>query len=120
MFKDLVAKNRSYRRFDESLAISRETLLELVDLARQTASAANKQPLRYILSSDPSRNAVIFGNIAWRATCRTGRVRRRGSAPRDTSSCWETRGNGPGSGYDHGIAPRPSSWGRWKEAWGAA
>jgi len=65
LFKALVVKNRSYRRFDESHAIRRETLLELVDLARQTASAANKQPLRYILSSDPERNAVVFSTLAW-------------------------------------------------------
>ncbi len=65
MFRDLVIRNRSYRRFDESRAIPRETLLELVDLARQTASAANKQPLRYILSCYPDRNAIIFENLAW-------------------------------------------------------
>jgi len=65
MLKEIVVRNRSYRRFDESCAVSRELLLELVDLARQTASAANKQPLRYILSSDAARNAVIFENLAW-------------------------------------------------------
>jgi len=30
MLKTLVLKNRSYRRFEESYSISRETLLELV------------------------------------------------------------------------------------------
>ena len=34
MLKDLVAKNRSYRRFDESIRIPHETLVELVELAR--------------------------------------------------------------------------------------
>ena len=63
--RDLVLRNRSYRRFDESHAISRDTLLELVDLARQTPSAANRQPLKYLLSHDPGRNAAIFPHLAW-------------------------------------------------------
>jgi nitroreductase len=66
-FRDLVIKNRSYRRFDESHTISRETLVELVSLARCTASAANRQPLKYILSSEPEMNARIFSCLAWAA-----------------------------------------------------
>jgi len=66
-FRDLVLKNRSYRRFDESHTISRETLVELVSLARCTASAANRQPLKYILSSEPEMNARIFSCLAWAA-----------------------------------------------------
>jgi nitroreductase len=65
MIKELVMKNRSYRRFDESIAIGKELLRELVDLARQTASAANRQPLKYFLSCDRQVNAVIFENLAW-------------------------------------------------------
>ena len=65
--RDLVVRNRSYRRFDESHPVGRETLLELVDLARQTASAANRQPLRYVLSADPKTNARIFPCLGWAA-----------------------------------------------------
>jgi nitroreductase len=64
-FQDLVLRNRSYRRFDESHPVSRDTLLELVDLARRTPSAANKQPLKYVLSADPGTNAKIFPTLAW-------------------------------------------------------
>jgi len=64
-FRDLVLRNRTYRRFDESHPISRETLVELVDLARCTASASNLQPLKYILSNDPEANAKIFRCLAW-------------------------------------------------------
>jgi len=63
--KEIVAKNRSYRRFYENVPIEYETLRELVDLARLSASAGNLQPLRYILSCDPGENALIFSNIAW-------------------------------------------------------
>lgn len=65
--KELVAKTRSYRRFYEDFKIEAETLRDLVDLARLAASAMNLQPLKYILSNDPHRNAVIFANIGWAA-----------------------------------------------------
>lgn len=65
MLIDLVLRNRSYRRFHEDHAVDRETLRELVDLARLSASAANRQPLRFLLSWEPERNARIFPHLAW-------------------------------------------------------
>jgi nitroreductase len=65
MFKDLVKKNRSYRRFYEDFAIERNTLEELVDLARLSASAANRQPLKYILSCEKNKNDLIFPTLSW-------------------------------------------------------
>lgn len=65
MFKDLILKNRTYRRFFENEAISRQTLTELIDLARLSASASNLQPLKYILSSDSKLNGEIFPCLAW-------------------------------------------------------
>ncbi len=65
MIRDLVIRNRSYRRFYQEVTIERETLSELVDLARLSASAANMQPLKYILSCDPQKNALIFPHLAW-------------------------------------------------------
>ncbi len=62
--KELVAKNRSYRRFHEDVPVEYETLRELVDLARMSASAGNLQPLRYVLSCDTKRNALIFPHLA--------------------------------------------------------
>jgi nitroreductase len=70
MMKDLVLKNRSYRRFTEDVEVDYQTLRELVDLARLSASAANKQPLRYILSCTKEKNALIFPNLAWAAYLR--------------------------------------------------
>lgn len=67
MLKDLILKNRSYRRFDESKKISREELLELVNLARLSPSAANRQPLKYYLSYDKETNEKIFSALAWAA-----------------------------------------------------
>jgi nitroreductase len=61
----LIGKNRSFRRFYQHQPIELQTLRELVDLARLSASAANLQPLKYILSSSPEKNALIFPNLTW-------------------------------------------------------
>ncbi len=63
--EELVLKNRSYRRFDPSRPVGMDMLEELVGLARLTASAANVQPLRYVLSTDPEMNGKIFDTLAW-------------------------------------------------------
>ncbi len=65
--EELVLKNRSYRRFFENHALDRHTLESLVNLARLSPSAANRQPLRYILSWTADRNNLIFPNLAWAA-----------------------------------------------------
>jgi nitroreductase len=65
MFRNLVIKNRSYRRFYQDHAVDLDTLKSLVDLARQTASGRNIQPLKYMLSADAEMNAVIFAHLAW-------------------------------------------------------
>jgi nitroreductase len=65
MIKDIVFKNRSYRRFYQNEKIERKTLEELVDLARFSPSGANKQPLKYILSHIPEKNKGIFECLAW-------------------------------------------------------
>jgi nitroreductase len=65
MIKELVLKNRSYRRFYEDHPIEIDTLRALVDLARLSPSAANLQPLKYLLSNDPHKNSLIFPHLAW-------------------------------------------------------
>ena len=65
--RELVMGNRSYRRFDESVKIKTDTLKELVDLARNVASAGNLQPLKYIVSTDEEKNREIFSCLAWAA-----------------------------------------------------
>ena len=65
--RELVTKNRSFRRFQEDRPIGRETLLGLVDLARLTPSGGNKQPLKYVLSWTPEKNALIFDCLSWAA-----------------------------------------------------
>jgi nitroreductase len=65
MLRELILKNRSYRRFHQDHPIRLETLRELVELARCSASASNLQPLKYYLCCDPARNALIFPHLGW-------------------------------------------------------
>jgi nitroreductase len=63
--RELILKNRSYRRFYQDQRIDRETLRQLVDLARLSASGANKQPLKFILAHETKLNALIFPHLRW-------------------------------------------------------
>lgn len=65
MLKDLILKNRSYRRFYQSERIEKQQLVDWIDLARCSASARNSQSLKYIVSTDESLNAEIFEQLAW-------------------------------------------------------
>jgi len=63
--KELILKNRSYRRFDESRQIDAETIESLIDLARLSASGANKQPLKYLYFNTTKDCERIFPYLAW-------------------------------------------------------
>lgn len=65
LFKDIVAKNRSYRRFVEAEKISTETLTELIGLARLVPSGANAQALKFMLVNTEEDNAKMFPTIGW-------------------------------------------------------
>jgi nitroreductase len=65
MIKDLVAKNRSYRRFFQDVTISNDTLLELIELARLTATGANIQSLNYKLINKSKKNEEFFSCLGW-------------------------------------------------------
>lgn len=65
MIKDLILKNRSYRRFYEGEKIDTKTLEELVYLARISSCGGNLQSLKYYLSNSQSTNEIVFNNIKW-------------------------------------------------------
>ncbi len=65
MIRELILKNRSYRRFDQNVELSQKNLEDLVDLARLSPSSANLQPLKYYLSWKPEKNDQIFSCLAW-------------------------------------------------------
>ena len=63
--KELIKKNRSYRRFNQNYKVSTETLISLIDLARISPSARNAQPLKYYISNTPDKNELIFTKLSW-------------------------------------------------------
>lgn len=65
MIKEIVLRNRSYRRFYQEKSIEDNTLRELVDLARLSPSGANKQTLRFILANKKEQNDKISECIFW-------------------------------------------------------
>ena len=61
----LIQKNRSYRRFNESTNISLPLLRSWVNLARLSPSARNMQSLRYKIVNDREINNQIFPLLKW-------------------------------------------------------
>jgi nitroreductase len=102
--KDLITKNRSYRRFYQDTDVSLETLRELVDLARLSASGANKQPLKYFLSADPQKNATIFPTLAWAGYLKDWQGAQEGEKPSAYIIILGDKTISQSFGCDHGIA----------------
>lgn len=70
MLEDFIAKirsSRSVRRFDESERIGADGMRNLAEAARQTPSAGNLQPLRYVLVSSASACERVFPWLGWAA-----------------------------------------------------
>ncbi|HEX2921730.1 MAG TPA: nitroreductase family protein [Bacteroidales bacterium] len=63
--KSLVLKNRSYRRFNETHKVEYPVLEKLIDLARFTPSAGNRQPLKFLLFNTPEKCDRIFPSLSW-------------------------------------------------------
>lgn len=64
-FDALVRRARTCRRFDESMRVPREFLLELVELAHLAPCGANAQRLRFHVVSGAEDCARVFDELAW-------------------------------------------------------
>jgi nitroreductase len=104
VIRDLIISNRSCRRFHEEVPVERRTLEELVDLARLSASAANLQPLKYILSYEPQENARIFPHLAWAAYLKEWAGPAPGERPAGYIIILGDNQISKSFGCDHGIA----------------
>lgn len=62
---DLIRRTRSFRRFDQSKAIGRPLLEELLNLARFGGSARNCQPWQYAVVTDADDCQKIFPYLGW-------------------------------------------------------
>jgi len=101
---DLVRDNRSCRRFHQNHKIALETLKELVNLSRISASGANLQPLKYILSCDSKMNADIFSALAWAGYLKDWPGPAEGERPTAYIVVLGDTGITQDVGCDHGIA----------------
>jgi nitroreductase len=63
--RECVQKSRSIRRFREEGQVSRDTLMELIDIARFCPSARNRQPLRYVISCEREETLKIRDCLSW-------------------------------------------------------
>ncbi len=104
MIEDLIKQNRSYRRFHQEHAVDIATLKSLVNLGRLSASGANLQPLKYILSCDPEQNAKIFSCLAWAAYLKDWKGPQEGEQPAAYIVVLGDTDISKDAGCDHGIA----------------
>jgi Nitroreductase len=104
MIKDLVYKNRSYRRFFQQNTVDRDTLLSLIDLARMSPSGRNLQPLKYAIVCDADRNAQLFPLLAWAGYLKNWDGPVEGERPSAYIVMLEDSSIVIGSAHDQGIA----------------
>jgi len=63
--QEIIARTRTFRRFNQKEVISTAVLHELIDLARLGGSARNCQPWQYMVVNDPELCAKIFPHLGW-------------------------------------------------------
>jgi nitroreductase len=104
MIEDIVKANRSYRRFHQDKRIDTSLLRDLVNLARLSPSAANLQPLKYIICSDPELNARVFPTTMWAGYLKDWPGPEEGERPAAYIVILGDTEISKGFGCDHGIA----------------
>ena len=104
MIAELIKNNRSCRRFYQDHPVNLETLKGLVNLGRLSASGANLQPLKYILSCQASKNEEIFACLAWAGYLKDWRGPEQGERPSAYVVILGDTHISEDAGCDHGIA----------------
>ena len=103
-FKELVTRTRSYRRFNQSGRIDYETLTGLIDLARLSASGANRQPLKYLVYNTPDDCARVFPSAIWAGYLKNWSGPEEGERPSAYIIILGDKLITENFGVDHGIA----------------
>src|SRR5512133_3427848 len=102
--KELVSKNRSYRRFDEEYKIEYKTLESLINLARLSASGANRQPLKFLICNTPDHCEKIFPALSWAGYLTEWPGPSKGERPTAYVIILGDKSITESFGVDHGIA----------------
>jgi nitroreductase len=116
--REIVAITRSYRRFDQSVSISYKVLEQLIDLARLSASGANRQPLKYLIYNTPEDCAKVFPSVVWAAYLRDWDGPAEGERPSAYIIILGDKTLAEGFGVDHGIAAQSIMLGATEEGFG--
>jgi len=104
MIDELIRNNRSCRRFHQDRPVALDTLKAMVDLARLSASSANQQPLKYILSTNAETNRLIFNCLGWAGYLKDWRGPEEGEQPSAYIVILGDTGITGSFDCDHGIA----------------
>ncbi len=102
-FHEIVKRNRSYRRFDESKEIPQLALLKLIDNARLIPSGSNLQPLKYYVAEYKERNSV-FPYLKWAGYLSDWDGPVEGERPSAYIVILSDKKISPNVKWDHGIA----------------
>jgi nitroreductase len=102
--KELITKTRSYRRFDESYQIDPKTIESLIDLARLSASGANKQPLKFLYYNTVKDCEKVFPYLVWAGYLRDWPGPDKGERPTGYIIILGDKSISEIFGIDHGIA----------------
>lgn len=102
-FARTVRACRSYRRFDEGDPIPGTLLAELANLARLTASGANRMPLRFRLVSSANERDMVFSQLKWAGALKDWDGPEEGERPTGYIVICD-EGHGATTSVDEGIA----------------
>lgn len=108
IMRELIAKTRTYRRFDQKSEIEQTILDELLDCARLGGSARNCQPWQYMVVTDRQSCDAIFPYLAWAGYLADWKGPVEGERPTAYVLCLLNRawlkGNDKEAHFDLGIA----------------
>ncbi|HLQ40707.1 MAG TPA: nitroreductase family protein [Tetragenococcus sp.] len=102
-FKNLVVKDRSYRRFYENEKIGKREMLKLIDCARLTASGQNHQGMRYRLVCSEKECEKLFATLAWAALYKEWEGPKKGQRPAAYILCVRDKSVNKNLTFDDGI-----------------
>lgn len=104
MIKDMILKNRTYRRFYEDVEVEMETLREFVELARLSSSGANLQSIKYILCNSKEDNKMVYEQLKWAGYLKEWKGPSEGERPSAYVIMLQDKSISNNYFWDHGIA----------------